>query len=104
MGYTFNCDICEDRYERSPAFMGEFRESFLKTSPSTLTQLFRPGETITLCKDCAEILFLAGKAAVCRRCGFTTPAADLPSGIDQCPRCEHSQHFPELVPADHDNA
>jgi len=90
MGYTFNCDVCEVRYDRAPAFMGEFRESFLKTSPSTLTQLFRPGETVTICRDCSEAMFLSGKVAVCQRCGFSENAADLPPGLEECPACGES--------------
>jgi len=102
MGYTFNCDCCEDRYDRAPAFMGEFRESFLKTSPSTLTQLFQPGETVTLCRECSETLFLAGKVAVCRRCGFTENAADLPPGLEDCPGCDESDSL-TFRGADHDD-
>jgi len=98
MGYTFNCDLCEERYNKAPAFMGEFRESFLKTSPSTLTQAFSPGDTVTLCSDCSELLFLSGKVAMCRRCGFSQDAHDLPPGIEQCPRCEDSNTFPRIVP------
>ena len=90
MGYTFNCDVCEERYDRAPAFMGEFRESFLKTSPSTLTQLFSPGETATICRECSEALFLSGKMAICQRCGFAQRATDLPDGLDQCPGCEEA--------------
>jgi len=102
MGYTFNCDVCEERYDRAPAFMGEFRESFLKTSPSTLTQLFQPGETATICRDCSEALFLSGKVAVCQRCGFSKDAADLPPGLEECPRCEESDSF-VFRGADHDD-
>ena len=102
MGYTFNCDCCEDRYDRAPAFMGEFRESFLKTSPSTLTQLFQPGETVTLCRECSETLFLSGKVAVCRRCGFTEDAAELPPGLEDCPGCDESDSL-TFRGADHDD-
>ena len=90
MGYTFNCDVCENRFDRAPAFMGEFRESFLKTSPSTLTQLFQPGETVTICRDCSEALFLSGKVAVCHRCGFSENAAELPPGTCRGPACKES--------------
>lgn len=58
MGYTFNCDACGARYDRSPAFMGEFRETFLKTSDSPLTEEFHPGQTVTICRGCSEELVL----------------------------------------------
>lgn len=54
MGYTFNCDGCETSYGHAPAFMGEFRESFLKTSDSPLVTFYQPGETVTLCRECCE--------------------------------------------------
>lgn len=54
MGYTFTCDICNSDYDRAPAFMGEFRETFLKTSDSPLTELFQPGQTMTACRNCME--------------------------------------------------
>jgi len=54
MGYTFVCDDCDKRFSKAPAFMGEFRESFLKTSDSMLTELFRPGQTVTICRSCME--------------------------------------------------
>jgi len=57
MGYTFVCDHCERRFDRSPAFMGEFRESFLKTSDSFLTDKYQPGQTLTVCRECSEDLF-----------------------------------------------
>ena len=58
MGYTFNCDACGSRYDRTPPFMGEFRETFLKTADSPLVDLFAPGQTVTLCRDCSEEVFL----------------------------------------------
>lgn len=58
MGYTFNCDGCDDRYDHAPPFMGEFRETFLKTQPTQLAEKFAPGETVTLCRECSEDLFL----------------------------------------------
>lgn len=91
MGYTFNCDVCERRYDRAPAFMGDFRETFLKTSPSPLTQLFRPGETVTICEGCTEPLFLSGKVAICKRCGFSKLAAELPDGLEECPGCGETE-------------
>ena len=54
MGYTFNCDRCNTRYDYAPAFMGEFRETFLKTSDSPLVHEFGIGETVTLCRRCCE--------------------------------------------------
>lgn len=58
MGYTFNCDGCNSRYDHTPPFMGEFRETFLKTSDSPLVHQFDIGETVTLCRRCSEDLFL----------------------------------------------
>ena len=54
MGYTFECDYCEREYNHEPPLMGSFNETFLKTSDSWLTQEFRPGETVTLCRACSE--------------------------------------------------
>lgn len=34
--------------------MGEFRETFLKTTDSPLGQAFNPGQTVTICRGCAE--------------------------------------------------
>jgi len=58
MGYTFNCDGCGERYDHAPPFMGEIREGFLKTSDSPVSELFNPGETVTLCRDCLEATVL----------------------------------------------
>jgi len=58
MGYTFTCDSCAEGYDHAPAFMGEFRESFLKTSDSPLTQVYQPGQTITLCRGCMQEILL----------------------------------------------
>lgn len=58
MGYTFVCDDCGSRYDRAPALMGEFRESFLKTADSPLTEVYQPGQTVTVCRECAEGQFL----------------------------------------------
>lgn len=54
MGYTFNCDVCGARKDNTPPLMGEFRETFLKTTDSPLGQAFKPGQTVTICQDCAE--------------------------------------------------
>lgn len=58
MGYTFTCDSCDEGYDRAPAFMGEFRESFLKTADSPLTEVYRPGQTVTICRRCSEEICL----------------------------------------------
>lgn len=58
MPYTFTCDGCGNRHDTAPPLMGEFRETFLKTSDSPLTQVFRPGQTVTICRECAEGLVL----------------------------------------------
>lgn len=34
--------------------MGEFRETFLKTTDSPLTEIYAPGQTVTICRACAE--------------------------------------------------
>lgn len=92
MGYTFRCDgPCGEGYDRSPAFMGEIRESFIKTSPSVLAQMFDPGETVTICDDCSELILASGVVAFCPRCGFAENAADLPPDVERCPRCEDSE-------------
>lgn len=54
MPYTFACDVCGTRQDHAPPFMGEFRESFLKTSDSPLTEFFSPGDTVTICRTCSE--------------------------------------------------
>jgi hypothetical protein len=38
--------------------MGEFRETFLKTSNSPLVHEFEVGETVTFCRDCCERILL----------------------------------------------
>lgn len=58
MGYTFNCDGCGGRYDRAPAFMGEFRETFLKTTPTPLAEVYDIGETVTICAECMEGIVL----------------------------------------------
>lgn len=54
MGYTFTCDVCGDGYDRMPPFMGEFTERFLKTTDSPIGQVFKPGQTVTICRECCE--------------------------------------------------
>lgn len=58
MGYKFQCDHCAEDYDRAPPFMGELSEQFLKTADSPLTELFSPGQTVTLCRQCAEGMLL----------------------------------------------
>lgn len=58
MGYTFQCDHCGEGYDSAPPFMGELSEKFLKTDPSPLTELFDPGQTITICRSCSEGILL----------------------------------------------
>jgi len=58
MGYTFNCDGCGAQFDHAPPLMGEFRESFLKTADSPLSELFTPGQKVTVCRECAEGLCL----------------------------------------------
>ena len=57
MGYTFVCDDCRTGYNRAPAFMGEFRESFLEATEAGgrfADAGYRPGQTVTLCAECME--------------------------------------------------
>lgn len=54
MGYTFECNICDTGYPHNPPWVGELTESFLKTSDSPLTERFNPGQTVTVCRRCAE--------------------------------------------------
>lgn len=58
MGYVFNCDGCGDRRNHAPPFMGEFRESFLKTTGGAFAEKYDIGQTVTLCADCAAEVFL----------------------------------------------
>ena len=69
--------------------MGEFRETFLKTRPSILTEMFTPGETVTLCTDCAEAVFASATLLVCVRCGWNQDATTVPDSVEECPRCEN---------------
>lgn len=54
MGYVYNCDICGDRKTSAPPLMGQFTETFLKTSDSLLVERFDIDQTVTICRDCAE--------------------------------------------------
>jgi hypothetical protein len=61
VGYTFLCDVCTEEYNHAPAFMGEFRESWIKTSDHWLAEHpgVTPGATFTLCEGCCgDILTL----------------------------------------------
>jgi len=59
MGYTFTCDDCRTQYDRAPAFMGEFRESWIKTTDHPLAEHpgVTPGATFTLCAGCCSEVF-----------------------------------------------
>ncbi|QLG63096.1 hypothetical protein [Halorarum salinum] len=59
MGYVFNCDGCGARKDHAPPFMGEFNETFLKTSAHGFAEEFSPGQTVTLCADCSMEVFLS---------------------------------------------
>lgn len=92
MGYTYVCDgFCGDAHDSAPPFMGSFSEQFIKTSPSILAQMFDPGETVTMCRECSELLFESGKLAVCRRCGWGVEVSELPPGVETCPRCDEGE-------------
>jgi hypothetical protein len=54
MGYTFVCEDCGRGYNHEPPLMGSFTDTFIKTSDSWLAQEYRPGETVTFCRSCAE--------------------------------------------------
>jgi hypothetical protein len=61
MGYTFKCDDCGEGYNRTPAFVGEFMESFLKsTSEGGLfaDAGYSPGQKVTICRDCMQEVVL----------------------------------------------
>jgi hypothetical protein len=59
MGYTFNCDgPCGRRYDHEPPFIAEFTETFLRTSDSPLTEEFTEGQTVAMCRQCSEEVFL----------------------------------------------
>ena len=58
MGYVFNCDGCGERKDHTPPFMGEFQETFLKTTGGQFADRFKPGQTVTVCVDCCEELLL----------------------------------------------
>jgi len=59
MGYGFACDVCADVHpDEAPPFMGEFRESFIKTADSPLVHAFDVGQTVTICRSCSEEHFL----------------------------------------------
>jgi len=57
MGFVFNCDGCGIRVDHAPPFMGEFRETFLKTDGGQFAE-FEPGQTVTLCTKCCEEVLL----------------------------------------------
>lgn len=94
VGYTFNCDGCETRFDTFPPFSGEFTERFIETTPSPLTAAFSPGEKVTLCRECAEAVFSPGKVIACYNCGWQQQLSKLTDRsameLDSygCPRCE----------------
>lgn len=59
MGYTFNCDGCGADKDHAPPFMGEFRETFLKSTAigGRLAEVYDVGQTVTLCSNCSEDVF-----------------------------------------------
>lgn len=59
MPYTYDCDgPCGRSFTDRPPFMGEFRESFLKTDGGVFASQYQPGQTITLCAECTERVLL----------------------------------------------
>lgn len=55
MAYTYECDDCGDAYDDLPAFMGELREAWFKTSElgGLLAEAgYAPGQTVTFCPRC----------------------------------------------------
>jgi len=54
MGYTFKCDRCGGHNDSAPPLMGELSESFIKTADSPLAEKYSPGQTVTICRECAE--------------------------------------------------
>ena len=57
MTYAFDCDgTCDNpRHDGLPAFMGEIRESWFKTTElgGLVAEMgYSPGQTITLCGTC----------------------------------------------------
>ena len=58
MGYTYQCDGCNEGYNSFPPFAGEFTEQFLKTEGGIFAELFKPGQKVTVCPACMEELVL----------------------------------------------
>lgn len=58
MGYVYNCDGCDTRYDSFPPFAGEFTEQFLKTVGGAFAQDYDPGQKVTICAECMEDLVL----------------------------------------------
>jgi len=55
MTYTFECDRCGNDYEQLPAFMGEVRERWFKTTElgGLLADAgYTPASTVTICGPC----------------------------------------------------
>jgi len=88
MGYTYRCDGCGDGYNTFPPFAGEFTEEFLNTSGGRFALDFNPGEKVTICKDCMDLLVLSGTIAVCRKCGTQHDIDDLTEYDPECAACD----------------
>lgn len=94
MGYTYRCDgPCGEGYNTMPPFAGEFTETFLNTAGGKFALDFQPGEKVTLCADCMELMVLSGKIAVCRICGYAQDISDLNKYEPDCPQCDD----PEII-------
>lgn len=94
MGYTFICDgPCGEGYNTFPPFAGEFTEEFLKTRGGKFALDYKPGQKVTLCADCMELMVLAGKIAVCRMCGHAQEIKDLNEHEPDCPACEDGELY-----------
>ena len=55
MGYTHECDVCGEGFDSLPAFVGEVREAWFKTTALggiLADEGYSPGETITFCGEC----------------------------------------------------
>lgn len=62
MGYTYSCDDCGDDHDSLPAFMGEIRETWFKTTEIggyLADEGYSPGQTITICGPCLKKILSA---------------------------------------------
>lgn len=102
MGYTYVCDgPCGEGYNSFPPFAGEFTEQFLKTTGGKFAMDFKPGEKVTICSDCMDLMLLSGKLVVCRTCGHAYEPDDLNDYEPSCPMCEDDG---ELILKERENA